>query len=139
MTDIPPMAEGRAMVDVAALDDLQPGKLKLVRAGHARVAIVRVGDEVRAVSAICTHARIFLAPGRLGEDGLIECPSHGAKFSPLDGGVRCSPATTPLQIFRTAIVDGRVHVDPGEPPADAPQSTTTPGARASAAQWGSWS
>ena len=138
MSDTPVSTEGRTMVQVARFADLEEGKLKLVRAGQARVALVRTGDTVRAVSAICTHARIFLAPGRLDAEGLIECSAHGAKFSPVDGSVRCAPATQPLQVHETRIVDGLVYVDPGAP-VEAPQSVTKPGTRPSAAQWGNWS
>ena len=127
------------MVRAARFEDLVEQKLKLVRLDHSRVALVRIGKEVRAVSAICTHARIFLAPGRLGADGLIECPSHGAKFSPIDGSVRCLPATTPLATYEVLVADGEVYVDPGEPPSGEPESATKPGARAGAGQWGNWS
>lgn len=128
---------GRPMVRVARAADLEEGRLKLVRAAHARLALVRMGEEIRAVSAICTHARIFLAPGRLGKDGLIECPAHGAKFSPLDGSVRCAPATRPITVHEVKLIKGEVFVDPGEEPAEAANSTK-PGSRPSAAQWGNW-
>lgn len=131
-------SEGRPMVRVAACAELEEGRLKLVRAAHARVAIVRTGEEVRAVGAMCTHARIFLAPGQLTADGLIECPMHGALFSPVDGAVRCAPATRPLPVHEVRLVDGDVWIDPGPEPEAAPEATTKPGARPSAAQWGNW-
>jgi|GEM_PF-362751 len=126
------------MVRVAAFADLAEARLKLVRAGHAKLAIVRTGETVRAVSAMCTHARIFLAPGELTEDGLIECPMHGAKFSPDDGSVRCPPATTALTVHEVRLIDGSVFADPGEEPVAALPDSTKPGARPSASQWGNW-
>jgi 3-phenylpropionate/trans-cinnamate dioxygenase ferredoxin subunit len=138
MSDAPVSSAGRAMVRVAALADLAEARLKLVRAGNAKLAIVRTGETVRAVSAICTHARIFLAPGELTHDGLIECPMHGAKFSPDDGSVRCPPATAPLAVHEVRLIDGSVYADPGEEPAAAIADSTKPGARPSAAQWGNW-
>jgi len=138
MTEPPFSRAGRPMIKVAPLADLADGKLKLVRADHARIALVRIGDEVRAVSAMCTHARIFLAPGQLTSDGLIECPSHGAKFSPDDGAVHCAPATRPLAVYEVSIANGAVYVDPGLAPSDHPEPTTRPGARPSTAQWGNW-
>jgi nitrite reductase/ring-hydroxylating ferredoxin subunit len=131
-------ASGRELVDVASLADLVPGKLKLVRAGTARLALCIVDGDVRAVSAQCTHAKIFLAPGKLAEDGLIECPAHGAKFSPIDGSVKCAPATEPLAVHEVRVVDGHIFVDPGPEATETAAAVTKPGARPSAAQWGNW-
>ncbi len=138
MSDTVQSSSGRVMVRVAAMDDLAEGRLKLVRAAHAKLAIVRTGETVRAVSAMCTHARIFLAPGNLTSDGLIECPMHGAMFSPEDGSVRCAPATKPLTVHEVKLLDGEIFVDPGEEPVEENADTTKPGARPSAAQWGNW-
>lgn len=138
MSDEVMSSSNRAMIRVASVADLEEGQLKLVRAAHARLAIVRIGDGVRAVSAMCTHARIFLAPGHLTANGLIECPMHGAMFSPEDGSVRCAPATEPLTVHEVKLVDGEIFVDPGPEPEAGPVSTTKPGARPSAAQWGNW-
>lgn len=131
-------AEGRPMIRVISLAELKEGRLKLVRAAHAKLAVVRTGDEVRAVSAICTHARIFLAPGNLTADGLIECPMHGALFSPTDGAALCAPATRPLTVHEVKLIDGEVFVDPGVEEVEEAASSTRPGARPSAAQWGNW-
>jgi len=131
-------AENRLMVHVGDFAELEEGKLKLVRAAHARLLVVRIGDGVRALSAMCTHARIFLAPGHLTPQGLIECPMHGALFSPEDGAVRCAPATKPLTVHEVRLVGGGVYVDPGPEPEAAPDASTKPGARPSAAQWGNW-
>ena len=131
-------SEGRVMVRVIGVDELKEGRLKLVRAAHAKLAVVRTGDEVRAVSATCTHARIFLAPGNLTADGLIECPMHGALFSPADGSALCAPATKPLTVHEVKLLDGDVFVDPGVEEVEEAASPIKPGARPSAAQWGNW-
>ena len=120
------------MTAVARIDELEPGRLKLVRAGEARLAVVKTDSGVHVVAAACTHARIFLAPGRLTADGLIECPMHGALFSPIDGAVRCAPATVPLAVHEVAIVDGQVLVDPE------PLPTAAPAASVPASAWANW-
>lgn len=134
----PVSTSGRSMVSVARLDELEDGKLKLVRVGKTPLAIVRTEGELRCFSALCTHTRIFLAPGRLTPDGLVECPMHGAKFSPVDGSVHCGPATVPIKVHEITVRDGLIFVDPGEEKAASTESTTRPGARGSAAQWGNW-
>ncbi len=129
---------GREMLHVALLAELIPGKLKLVRAQAARIALGVIDEKVIAVGARCTHAKVYLAPGKLGEDGLIECPVHGAKFSPFDGSVKCAPATEPLPVYEVKVVDGAIFVDPGPEQTEEAAQVTKPGARPSAAQWGNW-
>lgn len=116
---------------------LEEGVCTVRRIGAAKVLLVRIGDAVHAVSAICTHARVELA-GRLTPACLIECPMHGALFSPRDGAVHDGPATQPLKTYETQIVDGIVHVDVGEDAHAQPAapSPSTPGARPSLASWG---
>jgi 3-phenylpropionate/trans-cinnamate dioxygenase ferredoxin component len=141
MTDKPVIgSSGRELVKFAALTDFAPGEIKLARIGKARLAICIVHGEVRAVAARCTHAHAMLAPGQLTAEGLIECPLHGALFSPIDGSVQCAPATVPLHVCEVRVVDGSIFVDPG-PDTDAADNATNvtrPGARPTAAQWGNW-
>lgn len=133
-------ASGRELAKVAVLADLQPGEIRLARIGRARLAICIADGAVRAVSARCTHAHAMLAPGKLTADGLIECPLHGGMFSPIDGAVKCEPAKVPLTVHEVRVIDGEIFVDPGPDPDPVDKATkvTTPGARPTAAQWGSW-
>jgi nitrite reductase/ring-hydroxylating ferredoxin subunit len=116
-------------VDVMSFEDLEPGRLKLVRAGAARVALCRIGSDVHAVSAYCTHAKIMLAPGRLDTANLIECPMHGAKFSPIDGSIKCGPATIPLGVHDVRVEGGRILVG----------TNSVTSAAAPVSNWGTWS
>lgn len=131
---------GRELVRVATVADIAPGELKLARIGKTSVGICIVGGEVRAISGRCTHARAMLAPGTLTANGLIECPLHGATFSPIDGSVKCEPAKVPLVVHEVRVIDGEIFVDPGpySEPEDNAASVTRPGARPTAAQWGNW-
>ena len=131
-------SSGREMLRVAALTDLEPGKLKLFRAKAVPIALGLVDGQVRAVAARCTHAKVLLAPGKIGADGLIECPVHGAKFSPIDGSVKCAPATEPLAVYEVRIVGEDVYVDPGPDQDESANDITRPGGRPTAAQWGNW-
>jgi nitrite reductase/ring-hydroxylating ferredoxin subunit len=119
-------------------DSLQPGSCVVHRIGAAKVLIARIADAVHATTAICTHARVELVAGRLTPDCLVECPMHGALFSPVDGSVHEGPATTALKTYDARVVDGVVHVDVGEDaePKPTQPSSSTPGARPSLAGWG---
>jgi len=96
---------------VARLDDLRPGCSKAFSVGGCNVLLIRVDDEVFAVQNRCTHAHSVLGPGRLNEDGLIECPMHGALFSPHDGVVKKGPAKKPITTYPVRLEDGIVFID----------------------------
>jgi len=126
------------MEPTVPFDSLQPGSCVVHRVGAAKVLIARIGDAVHATSAICTHARVELAAGSLAPGCLVECPMHGALFSPVDGSVHEGPAMGPLKTYEARVVDGVVHVDVGDDAVarPAPPSPSTPGARPSLASWG---
>lgn len=99
------------MIDVAAVDELaEATPLRVVVDGRP-VCLVRTGDVVHAVHDICTHAKASMADGFV-DDGVIECPRHGATFRLSDGEALTPPATRPLPLFTVALRDGRVLVDP---------------------------
>jgi nitrite reductase/ring-hydroxylating ferredoxin subunit len=75
----------------------------------APVVVVKHGDALCALSAICTHAGGPLAQGAVA-DGAIRCPWHGSEFSLDDGSVRRGPATTPECVYQTRVQDGMVQV-----------------------------
>lgn len=56
----------------------------------------------KAFSSTCTHSG---CPVNKVDDGLIQCPCHGSKFSIDDGSVQDGPARGPLP-SRTVTVDG---------------------------------
>ena len=75
-----------------------------------KVAIVRDGDDLRAVSLTCTHLGCVM--GKSGEG--FACPCHGSRFH-RDGRVLKGPAARPLDNFRVQVTeDERVFVDMGE-------------------------
>ena len=71
---------GGRWVDVAALTDLVEGQGKWVKAGSVGAFLFRHGDNVTAVSSICSHL-----PCELWWDGqtsLLDCPCHPVSFTP---------------------------------------------------------
>jgi nitrite reductase/ring-hydroxylating ferredoxin subunit len=67
-------------VDVAALHELPDGQGTLVNAGGVSAFVFRKGDQVNAVSAICTHLPCQLWWN--SHDSLLDCPCHPASFTP---------------------------------------------------------
>lgn len=99
-------------MDVAAVDAVPVGRPLRFSAGAVEGFLVNHGDNISAVSAICTHLPCTLHFNAGAQR--LDCPCHGAWFD-LDGkamnGSDYTPATLPsLPALRTRIVGGRVQV-----------------------------
>ena len=95
---------------VAVRDELPEGEAYPVEIGSNLIALVRCGDEVRAMSNVCTHEFALLSDG-IVEDGCIECPLHQARFDVQTGERVAGPECQPLRIYPTQVApDGSVSV-----------------------------
>ena len=63
-------------VRAAALGDLAQGAPHLVQTEGTQLVLVRVGDQVHAIGAVCSHQGGPLAQGKLSGTRLA-CPWHG--------------------------------------------------------------
>jgi Rieske Fe-S protein len=63
------------------------------------VIVTRVGGDVRAFSARCTHLGCLIDRA---SDDLLVCPCHGSRFH-LDGTVAAGPALRPLTPLAHAV------------------------------------
>jgi NADPH-dependent 2,4-dienoyl-CoA reductase/sulfur reductase-like enzyme/nitrite reductase/ring-hydroxylating ferredoxin subunit len=80
--------------------------------GHARaepVLLVRRGDELFAIGAVCTHYGGPLSDGLLVDD-TVRCPWHHACFSLRTGEPLRAPALNPVSRWRAEEVGGAVYV-----------------------------
>lgn len=69
------------------------------------IVLCEVDGEIYALDGICTHQDLPLDGGEV-EDGVLECPWHGARYDVCTGRVCALPATRPLRTYP-------VRVDPG--------------------------
>lgn len=76
------------LTDLAQLPEATPTKM---RAGINDLAVVRLGDIVQVLHAVCAHAGGPLDKGTV-VDGCLECPWHASRFRLADGMVRQGPA-----------------------------------------------
>ncbi len=83
--DGPDLTQG---VDLGALPD---GGMLAGRVGEAEVLLVRLGAEIFAVDALCSHYHGPLADG-LVVDGAVRCPWHHACFDLRTGEALRAPA-----------------------------------------------
>lgn len=77
--------------DLADLTDLADGAPIKLKAGINDLVVVRTGDRVHAMHAVCAHAGGPLDKGEVN-DGCLECPWHGTRFRLADGHVVRGPS-----------------------------------------------
>lgn len=104
----------RKFVAIGALTDFPEGALKKAQAGSVAVLVVRRGEQVYAISNVCSHAGGPLDEGELAGD-VVTCPWHGSKFCVRDGDVRGGPATFSQPAFEVRVREGLVEVKPAAP------------------------
>lgn len=92
-----------------ALMDLAENTPKRVDVEGQPILLVRRGEMVYAVGAVCSHYGAPLEQGELRDD-LIECPWHCSLYSLRDGSYKRGPTTAPLPAYETRVLDGNVEV-----------------------------
>ncbi|HVJ54173.1 MAG TPA: FAD-dependent oxidoreductase [Aliidongia sp.] len=98
---------------VASLDTLAPGSMREIEIDDTKILLVRVGDEITAIDAVCPHAGGPLADGVL-KGNEIFCPWHKAAFCVSSGRCLEPPAVDDLRRFPVQVRDGRVFVSLSE-------------------------
>jgi 3-phenylpropionate/trans-cinnamate dioxygenase ferredoxin subunit len=98
---------------VGKLDDLADGDMMQVVVRGELVGLYRAGDEVFAISDVCTHEEAYLSEGDFDPDELeVECPLHGSCFNVATGEVRILPATKPVASYEVIVEGGDILVGP---------------------------
>src|SRR5688500_11747343 len=103
--------------DVAGADDLGEGQMRAVKAGETEVLLVRIGGELHALGAHCTHYGAPLADGVLSGTRIV-CPWHHACFDAASGDLLEPPALDALPHFDVRVEGGRVLVAVPDAPSD---------------------
>jgi nitrite reductase/ring-hydroxylating ferredoxin subunit len=89
-------------LDVA---DIPEGRPTPAKAAGQSLVIVREGEKMYALHAICAHAGGPLPSGRL-VDGCIECPWHFSRFDLATGRRRAGPTTFDQPRYELRPADG---------------------------------
>ena len=101
-----------AEIEVAPVDELPPGTMRLVPAGAITVGVYNCGGRYHAIEDRCSHDDGPLCEGEWEPElCMVVCPRHGSRFD-LETGIPMSlPAFAPVRIFPVTVRDGIVVVD----------------------------
>jgi 3-phenylpropionate/trans-cinnamate dioxygenase ferredoxin subunit len=100
------------VVDVCPVEELPPGRMKLVPAGSITVGVYNCRGSYYALEDRCSHDDGPLVEGDWDVDTcVVTCPRHGANFDLTTGRPLTLPATEPVDVFRVFVEDGYVKVD----------------------------
>lgn len=93
-------------VDASALGH---GEAKRVEVDGVPVMLLKDHTAIYAASPVCTHLEGPLDEGPV-DGSCVTCPWHGSVFDMTNGKVVHGPATSPLPVFETRVVSGRIEV-----------------------------
>jgi nitrite reductase/ring-hydroxylating ferredoxin subunit len=91
-----------SLTDLADLAEATPTK---VRAGINDLVVVRIGETVHAMHAVCAHAGGPLEKGTI-VDGCIQCPWHGARYRLRDAHVVRGPSLYDQPAYEIRAAEG---------------------------------
>ena len=98
-----------ALLRIASLEDLPPGKLLERQAAGTTIAVCNHAGVIHAFHGLCPHHGGPLGQGNLA-DGRIVCPWHAWEFSVEDGALGFNPEVR-LQRYRVEVRGGEVFVE----------------------------
>lgn len=85
---------------VTRSSELRDGEARVFVVEDRELMLVRCGDEIFALAALCSHAHAYLPEGSVDRFRCtVECPLHGAEFDLRTGRPVTPPATEPVSTF----------------------------------------
>ena len=101
-----------AEIEVAAVDELPPGSMRLVPAGDLVVGVYNCAGTLYAIEDRCSHDDGPLAEGEFDSAACtVECPRHGSLFDITTGKPRTLPAYRPVDTFEVRVDDDEVKLE----------------------------
>jgi apoptosis-inducing factor 3 len=77
------------------------------------IAVVRVGDDVHAFDAVCTHRAAPLCRGAVTRKHTVLCPWHLGTFRLTDGSVAAGPPRAGIRTYPVVQADGWAWLEEG--------------------------
>jgi len=100
------------LIDICPVDELPPGRTKIVSWEDLEIGVVNCGGEIYAIEDRCSHDDGELMEGEVDCDELtVECPRHGSLFDLRTGKPLTLPAYAPVDTFAVSVDDGVIKVE----------------------------
>jgi 3-phenylpropionate/trans-cinnamate dioxygenase ferredoxin subunit len=109
--------------EVAKIEELKSGTMKMVIAEGREILLARVGDKYYATDNRCPHMKGDLSQGKL-EGTVVTCPLHGSQFDISNGQVvrwlkgglmskvgKALKSSKDLAVYNVKVEDNRVLVE----------------------------
>ena len=97
-------------VRVAGVDEVAPGKAKLIQVAGKEVALFNVGGAFHAIDNSCSHVGGPLCEGEV-DGSEVTCPWHGAVFDVTTGKALGPPASESLTRYNLRVVGADIEVE----------------------------
>jgi 3-phenylpropionate/trans-cinnamate dioxygenase ferredoxin subunit len=99
-------------IDVAPLDELGPGQMRIVTVGWTSIGVYNCNGNLYALEDRCSHDDGPLCEGDWEDDRCrVICPRHGSAFDLATGRPLTLPAFEPVETYPVRVEDGIVKVD----------------------------
>jgi nitrite reductase/ring-hydroxylating ferredoxin subunit len=97
-------------IKVATIDEIPPGRAKLVEVDGNEIALFNNAGSFHAIDNNCTHVGGPLCEGEI--DGHeVTCPWHGAVFDVTTGRVLGPPAAEPVTCYNLRIQGSDIEIE----------------------------
>ncbi|HXG76986.1 MAG TPA: non-heme iron oxygenase ferredoxin subunit [Gaiellaceae bacterium] len=101
-----------AEIEVAPLEELPPGTMRLVPAGERTIGVYNCGGSFFAIEDRCSHDDGPLCEGDWEPEAcVVVCPRHGSRFDLETGIPMTLPAFLPVRTFPVTVRDGTIVVE----------------------------
>jgi 3-phenylpropionate/trans-cinnamate dioxygenase ferredoxin component len=102
-------------IEVASVDELPPGAMRLVPAGDRIVGVYNCAGKLYAIEDRCSHDDGPLCEGDWDDEAcVVVCPRHGSRFDLETGIPMTLPAYESVETFPVHVRDGMVVVEVGD-------------------------
>lgn len=104
-----------AEIEVCPLEELPPGKMRLVPAGEITIGVFNCSGSLYAIEDRCSHDDGPLAEGDWDPEAcVVVCPRHGSRFDLETGIPMTLPAFASVPVFPVSVRNGMVLVEVGD-------------------------
>jgi 3-phenylpropionate/trans-cinnamate dioxygenase ferredoxin subunit len=100
------------LIDICPVDELPPGRTKIVSWEDLEIGVVNCGGELYAIEDRCSHDDGELMEGDVDcDERTVECPRHGSLFDLRTGKPLTLPAYAPVDTFAVSVEDGVIKIE----------------------------